>query len=116
MNWEALKSFFTSKLVLQLRADLDEARHERDYFRGKVDRLEMVLMRLPEPAPMRKAVPANVEPVGRKSWAQVQEEWLEKQREELKGKPNGLHGEGRQGVRESGNGSPLRQDTPKTQG
>jgi hypothetical protein len=98
VNWEAFKSFFTSKLVLQLRADLEEARHERDYFRGKVDRLEMVLMRLPEPVSRPRTVPANVEPVGRKSWAQVQEEWLEKQQEALKSKskmvpgPPGING------------------------
>lgn len=79
MNWEAFKSFFTSKIVIQLRADLQEARHERDYFRGKVDRLEMVLMHLPEPVARPRALPANVEPVGRKSWAQIQQDWQEKQ-------------------------------------
>ena len=34
---------FPNKLVLQLRADLNEIRHERDYFKGRAERLELLL-------------------------------------------------------------------------
>ena len=75
-------SWFGNKLVLQLRRELEEARRERDYFRGKVDRLEEKLYGLamqPHSGPTR---PIDPTPAGRKTWAQVQLESLKQQKAE----------------------------------
>ena len=63
---------------------LAETRKERDYFRGKCDRFELLLL-TPKPTtpivPRRQGTPTVV---GRKSWMQVQLDDLAKQDEELK--------------------------------
>jgi hypothetical protein len=77
-----LSTLFGSKLVLQLRADLDERTRERDYFRGQFERMQ--LMAIPRSAPVvpRQPRPEGATQVGaRKSWAQIVAENTQKQNE-----------------------------------
>ena len=67
-----IDSLLPNRVVLLLRAELAEARKERDYFRGRCERLELMLV--PNPAPRIVRQPAGTQPVGRKTWAQVQAE------------------------------------------
>ena len=63
---------------------LAKAEKERDYFRGKCDRFELLLL-TPRPTPTtvtRRPGPTPV--VGRKTWAQIQLEDLQRQEEEAK--------------------------------
>ena len=71
------ETLFPDKLVLQLRAELNETRHERDYFKGRAERLELQLLQ-PRIA-ARTAEAATPSPGtrltgthgGRKLWPQV---------------------------------------------
>jgi hypothetical protein len=77
-----LSTLFGSKLVLQLRADLDERTRERDYFRGQFERMQ--LMAIPRSAPVvpRQPRPEGATQVGaRKSWAQIVAENTQEQNE-----------------------------------
>jgi len=77
-----LEVLFGSRRIEQLAKQLDEALAERDYFRGKVDRLEEKLYGLamqPHSGPTR---PIDPTPAGRKTWAQVQLESLKQQQAE----------------------------------
>ena len=75
---EFLETLFTSKLVVQLHADLDEARKQRDYFKGRAERLELLLTQprvanrdlAPGPQAGSPTTP-RAHPVvgGRKTWA-----------------------------------------------
>jgi hypothetical protein len=77
---EFFAALFGSKLMVQLRADLEEARRERDYFRGRNERLELML--LPnkvtpqtQRADWRTTNPGGATLVGgRKSWAMIERE------------------------------------------
>lgn len=40
---DAIETLFSSRLVVQLRHDLEEARAQRDYFKGRAERLELLL-------------------------------------------------------------------------
>lgn len=71
------ETLFTGRLVLQLRADLDEARSQRDYFKGRAERLELQLL---QPRIAARQVDVNTaEPRvhssatvgGRKTWQQI---------------------------------------------
>lgn len=74
-----LSTLFGSKLVLQLRADLDEAKRERDYFRGRCERLELAREAEKKPIVMAPRPPRDMPTVGgHKSWKQVQAEHREK--------------------------------------
>lgn len=75
-------TLFTGRLVKQLRDDLTEARHERDFFKGRAERLELMLWEAKRIQPIAARAPANLKAVGHKSWEQVQQEFLDKQREE----------------------------------
>jgi len=77
MNFaDRIRSFFDSLLprraVLLLSAELAEARKERDYFRGRCERLELMLV--PSPAPRIVRPTGTQVPIGRKTWVQVQVE------------------------------------------
>jgi hypothetical protein len=76
-----LSTLFGSTLVVELRAELAEARRERDYFRGQWERIQLMV------APQRSASsgprpdwrtqnpPAGLTRTGgRKTWAQLQKE------------------------------------------
>jgi hypothetical protein len=84
-----LNSFRENSLVVQLRRELDERTHERDYFRGRCELLEMRTAVRPHFAPGKRPdwretdpntiVPRGVEVKGgRKTWAQIQAENTEK--------------------------------------
>jgi len=78
---ESLFGVSTRNLYIeQLKSDLDECRHVRDYFRSRCDRLELLL--LPNQV-QRERKPIDVRPSGRKSWAQVQQENSEKIKKEI---------------------------------
>lgn len=72
------ETLFTGRLVLQLRADLDEARSQRDYFKGRAERLELLLTQ-PRVANRDLSTAAGTEqrPAhsavvgGRKTWQQI---------------------------------------------
>jgi len=61
--------------ITQREAQTAEAQKERDYFRGRAERLELRL--LPDPVP-RNVPRGTQEPVGRKNWKQVQQDHAEK--------------------------------------
>ena len=75
------ETLFPDKLVLQLRDELNETRHERDYFKGRAERLELLLTQ-PRVANRDLSAPAGpgerpVHPLhvgGRKTWAQLVKE------------------------------------------
>jgi hypothetical protein len=77
---EFFAALFGSKLLVQLRADLEEARRERDYFRGRNERLELMLLpqrTTPQTtrADWRTNNPGGVTLTGgRKSWAMIERE------------------------------------------
>ena len=72
------ETLFPNKLVLQLRDELNETRHERDYFKGRAERLELLLTQprvanrdlAPGPQAGSPTTP-RAHPVvgGRKTWA-----------------------------------------------
>ena len=57
---EFCRVLFGSRYVAQLQDDIEEARKERDWFKGKADRLELMLLpnRNPLAANQTKANPA----------------------------------------------------------
>ena|ERR1700678_545162 len=61
------RALFGSRLMVQTLAELDEARRERDYFRGRCERLEMKreaeLERLTTPPPAKERVHGNPAPI-----------------------------------------------------
>ena len=66
-----IRGLFASRYSMQLEADLAEAKRERDYFKGRAERLELMLM------PNRNPIVAADKPVlhpARRTWAQVQED------------------------------------------
>lgn len=77
----AIETLFVSHLVLQLRADLEEMQRQRDYFKARADRLELILLAPKTERPKSTAPPANTSPVGKKRWIQVQ---LEDRQRQLK--------------------------------
>ena len=87
---QAIRDFFSalfqSKLVLQLRADLEEAKRERDYFRSQMERFQLMSQPRPQPRPdWRETQPQGVTQVGkRKTWAELQAENTKKIAEEIK--------------------------------
>jgi hypothetical protein len=58
--------------VNELKERLAKAEETLDYFRDKADRLELRL--IPPPVVRGARSPADLKPVGRKTWAQVQAE------------------------------------------
>lgn len=76
---EVLSALFGSKIVAQLRADLEEAKRERDYFRGRCERLELARDAEKKPVVVAPRPPRDMPTVGgHKSWKQVQAEHREK--------------------------------------
>ena len=72
------ETLFPNKLVLELRAELNEIRHERDYFKGRAERLELLLT---QPRVANREITGSSAPDprthtsgtvgGRKTWQQV---------------------------------------------
>ena len=80
---EIIDTLFISRLTLQLREDLAELRDDRDYFKGRCERLELMLLEAQRPMP-RVQTPIGVAPMGRKTWSQIQAEAYQKIAEEEK--------------------------------
>jgi hypothetical protein len=87
MSAQAVRDFFRqlfgSRYIAQLELDLIAMRQEREYFKGRAERLEMMLMerRYPQPAPLaHPTVPLE----GRKTLAQLQKELTEREESEMK--------------------------------
>lgn len=85
-----IRAFFDALLpyraVNQMRCQIEDLKRERDYFRARSDRLELMLLapfnkRLEQPIQGPKA---NQRPVGRKTWEQVKREYMEKEFAETK--------------------------------
>ena len=72
-----IETLFSSRLAVQLRHDLDEARSQRDYFKGRAERLELQLLQPRIAARQADANPAEprAHPTGtiggRKTWQQI---------------------------------------------
>jgi hypothetical protein len=88
---KALREFFSilfgSQLVVQLRADLEEARRQADYFRGQFERMQ--LLAIPRSVPQterpdwRRTNAEGATRVGRRrTWAQIVEENTKRIQEE----------------------------------
>jgi len=76
---EFFSTLFDSKLLVQLRADLEEAKRERDYFRGRCERLELAREADKKPVVIAPRPQRDLSPVGgHKTWKQVQAEHREK--------------------------------------
>jgi hypothetical protein len=83
-----LSTLFGSKLVVELRAELAEARRERDYFRGQLERANLIAYpQRPTAATRpdwRQTDPAGATAVGgRKTWSMIQAENTKKIAQEL---------------------------------
>jgi hypothetical protein len=77
-----IDALFGSKLVAQLRADLTEAKAERDYFRGQFERMQLLAVPRTAPVVPRQPRPEGATQVGaRKSWGQIVAENTQKQNE-----------------------------------
>lgn len=79
---EFLSALFGSKLVVQLRAEIEEAKRERDYFRGRCERLELKQEAAAEKAATPVVVAPRIHrehaPSGRKLWPAIVKERREK--------------------------------------
>lgn len=80
----AIRTLLGSELVVELRREIEELKLQRDYFKARSDRLELVLM-----APKLREQPPGAPPLGtqmvsgRKTWKQIQEEHQEQHKREL---------------------------------
>ena len=75
---EFLSALFGSKLVVQLRAEIEEAKRERDYFRGRCERLELRQELAATPTPIAPRVHKEHAPTGRKLWPGIVQEHRQK--------------------------------------
>lgn len=86
MTAQQIRDFFStlfgSRRVELLREELTEARKERDYFRARAERFELMLLTPREPKNIMPRNPNDKQPVGRKPWAQVMREDYERQMKE----------------------------------
>lgn len=80
-----IRGLIGSRYAMHLEAELSEMRTERDYFKGRAERLELML--LPK-RQVESTMPASVANVGPKSWIQVQQEWDEQQQAEIAAESN----------------------------
>lgn len=75
-----LSALFGSKLVVELRHELSERTQERDYFRGRLERIELAQqMAREKPVMVVPREKRDMSPVaGHKSWRQIQREHTQK--------------------------------------
>jgi hypothetical protein len=80
-----LDTLLTGRLVLEYRRELEEMRVQRDYFRGRAERFELMLteLRARRVAPVEKE-PRTPHAAGRKSWKQIQKEHREKMEQQAR--------------------------------
>lgn len=81
---DSFSVLFGSRRIEDLKAELAEARKERDYFRGRADRLELMLLSPLVQKPIGPRAALDPRPIGRKPWIQVQAEELQKQEDAFK--------------------------------
>jgi len=79
---ELFSILFGSRRVEELHARIADLTAERDRANARASRYELILLTPREPRPTIPRRPGTQESVGRKTWAQVQAEHLEKQRKE----------------------------------
>lgn len=88
MNWpervrSAINTLLGSELVVELRREIEELKTQRDYFKARADRLELVLL-APKVMSQPPAPRSDAQIVtGRKSWKQIQEEHAEQHKREM---------------------------------
>jgi hypothetical protein len=90
MNAQSIRDFFRqlfgSRYIAQLELDLIAMRQEREYFKGRAERLEMMLMQRVAPriqageSITSEHIPQNT----RKTLAQLQKELTEREESEMK--------------------------------
>ncbi len=88
MTFKPLRQWLTDLLgpsprdlyVQQLKEQLAKTEKQVDYFRTRAERLELRLIPEVQARPVR---PVNAQPVGRKTWAQVQADNAERIKKEL---------------------------------
>lgn len=80
---EFFSVLFGSRRIEDLKDALAKTEKERDYFRGRADRLELMLLGTPRLGAERRPVSVTREttPIGRKFWPQVQAEYILEQQE-----------------------------------
>jgi len=77
MNWRAFFHGSCDRTIQLLERELAEARKERDYFKGRADRIELMLM--PNPVIREKIARVGTPfTAGRKTWEQILEEHQKK--------------------------------------
>jgi hypothetical protein len=82
VNWAIqlralLRDLFGSGLVAELRAEIEELKKERDYFRGAFERMQLIALNRPPPREVRP-VPINAgEHVGSLTWLQQKQRRIE---------------------------------------
>ncbi len=83
---ERIRSFidtlFPNRSVIQLRNQLADAQKERDYFRARADRLELIVLNRPVAQPARTGPLPS--PFGRKPFGVVVAEAVKQQQEKEK--------------------------------
>ena len=91
---EFFATLFGSRRIEDLKQALAKTEKERDYFRARADRLELMLLqgpKVPAPAERRPAgSPTNL-PVGRKFWPQVVADWNAQQKIEAEQEASNRH-------------------------
>ena len=90
MKWaQAIRDFFSilfqSKLVVELRREIEDIKTERDYFRGQFERMQLIANppRIVSTQPRTAAPAGATRPGGRKTFAQLQAENTQRIRDEI---------------------------------
>lgn len=78
----AIISLFGSRLVVELRAEIEDLKTQRDYFRTRAERLELIVLAPKMKEPVVPRIEAQVV-TGRKTWKQIQEEHAEQHKREM---------------------------------
>ena len=92
LNAKAIRAFihelFQTQYSRLLEKQLEEVKLERDYFKGRAERLDMLL--LSRPQPIRYALPTDdkIHVGGRKTLAQLQKDLTEQEQREQSKKEN----------------------------
>ncbi len=77
-----IRTLIGSRYIAQLETDLLQMRQEREYFKGRAERLEMMILSRPR-APERQEYPSHALPeTRRKTMAELQKELTEREQAE----------------------------------
>jgi hypothetical protein len=88
-----LHSLFQSQYSHSLELQIQDLKQEREYFKGRAERLEMMILNRFQPQPIRIVQPEGIPTGGRKTMAQLQQELTAQERaaEEAAKKPKGAN-------------------------